>query len=87
MTDSRPGTNGDPIDASCLTEELSRRIGAWIAAQPEPRPTRSEAIRRLLSEALGKTADARQDGAQAIGDEAALPELPPNVEPYDGSPM
>jgi hypothetical protein len=87
MTDSRPETKSEPIDASGLTEELSRRIDGWIAAQPEPRPTRPEAIRRLLAEALGKTADARQDVRQAIGDEAALPELPPNVEPYDGSPM
>jgi hypothetical protein len=30
-------------------------LDAWIAAQPEPRPTRPEAIRRLLAEALGMT--------------------------------
>ena len=30
------------------------QVDAWIAAQPEPRPTRPEAIRRLLSQALGK---------------------------------
>ena len=41
-----------------LSEDLSRRIDAWIATQPEPRPTRREAIRRLLAEALGKADDA-----------------------------
>ena len=30
--------------------------GAYIAAHPEPRPSRPEAIRRLLVEALGKPA-------------------------------
>jgi hypothetical protein len=32
-------------------------LDAWIAAQPEPRPSRPEAIRRLLDEALAKSAD------------------------------
>jgi Arc/MetJ-type ribon-helix-helix transcriptional regulator len=32
--------------------ELTSKLDAWIAAQPEPRPSRSEAIRRLLSAAL-----------------------------------
>jgi len=47
----------EPIDESRLSEDLSRRIDAWIAAQPEPRPTRPEAIRRLLAEALGRVDD------------------------------
>jgi hypothetical protein len=42
---------------SRLSEDLSRRIDAWIAAHPEPRPSRPEAIRRLLNVALGKPAD------------------------------
>jgi hypothetical protein len=33
-------------------------LDAYIASQPDPRPTRPESIRRLLAEALGKTADA-----------------------------
>jgi hypothetical protein len=41
-----------------LRPEMAAAIDAWIAAQPEPRPTRPEAIRRLLAEALGKPADA-----------------------------
>jgi ribosome-binding protein aMBF1 (putative translation factor) len=47
------------VRSARLSEDLSRRIDAWIAAQPEPRPSRSDAIRRILSQALGKTADVK----------------------------
>jgi hypothetical protein len=64
---------------------LSRAVDAWIAAQPEPQPSRPEAIRRLLAEALGKPAETARP---AIADEAALPEIPKSdAEPYDGSPI
>lgn len=39
-----------------LPPDLARMIDEWIAKQPEPRPSRPEAIRRLLAQAL-------QDGA------------------------
>ena len=68
-TPSRRTTTIEPIDESRLSEDLSRRIDAWIAAQPEPRPTRREAISRLLSEVLGKTVDTARP---AISDEAAF---------------
>jgi hypothetical protein len=55
-TPSRPI---EPIDESRLSIDLSKRIDAWIAAQAEPRPSRPEAIRRLLAEALGRADDAR----------------------------
>ncbi|MGJ0535547.1 hypothetical protein [Methylocystis sp.] len=29
-------------------------LDSWIAKQPEPQPTRPEAIRRLIEKALGK---------------------------------
>jgi hypothetical protein len=29
-------------------------LDAWIIAQPEPKPSRPEAIRRLVEKALGK---------------------------------
>jgi hypothetical protein len=29
-------------------------LNAWIAAQPEPRPSRPEAIRRLIKKAIGE---------------------------------
>ncbi len=38
--------------------ETIASLDAWIATQPEPRPSRPEAIRRLLAEALGKPAEA-----------------------------
>jgi hypothetical protein len=31
---------------------MEARLAAWIEAQPEPKPSRSEAIRRLLEQAL-----------------------------------
>ncbi len=31
-----------------LNSELVSKLDAWIEAQPEPKPSRSEAIRRLL---------------------------------------
>lgn len=45
---------------------LSRAIDAWIGSQPEPRPSRPEAIRRILSQALGKTADAGSAAAEDL---------------------
>jgi Arc/MetJ-type ribon-helix-helix transcriptional regulator len=35
-----------------MPESLTARIDAYIEAQPEPRPTRSEAIRHLIDKAL-----------------------------------
>ena len=35
-----------------LTPDLSAMIDEWLALQPEPKPSRSEAIRRLVEEAL-----------------------------------
>ena len=82
MTDPPPErpTEPEPIDQARLSEEARKKVDAWIAAQPEPRPSRSEAIERLL---------AREAAARpAIADEAALPEIPKSdAEPYDGSPI
>jgi Arc/MetJ-type ribon-helix-helix transcriptional regulator len=36
-----------------IPAELDAKLRAWIARQPEPRPSRSEAIRRLLERAIG----------------------------------
>jgi hypothetical protein len=33
--------------------ELETRIAAWIELQPDPKPSRSEAIRRLIEKGLG----------------------------------
>jgi len=34
------------------SDELEARIAAWIERQPEPQPSRSDAIRRLIAEGL-----------------------------------
>jgi hypothetical protein len=82
---SSPTAKIEPIDESRLPETLGIRIDAWIARQPEPRPSRAEAVRRLLDEALAKPAETRRP---TISDEAALPEIPESdAEAYDGSPI
>jgi hypothetical protein len=47
-----------PVESEDVHVRLRRSalgtLDAWIAAQPEPWPTRPEAIRRLLAEALAK---------------------------------
>jgi hypothetical protein len=35
-----------------LPRNISDRLDAWIAAQPDPKPSRPEAIRRLVEAAL-----------------------------------
>jgi hypothetical protein len=48
---------GTLIGLRLLPPNLSA-LDTWIAAQPEPRPSRPEAIRRLLAEALEGRLDA-----------------------------
>jgi Arc/MetJ-type ribon-helix-helix transcriptional regulator len=35
-----------------MSAELEAKITAWIERQPDPRPSRSEAIRRLIERGL-----------------------------------
>jgi Arc/MetJ-type ribon-helix-helix transcriptional regulator len=37
-----------------MPPELEARIDDWIEQQPEPKPSRSEAIRRLIEMGLGR---------------------------------
>ena len=70
------------VDLTPLDRE---RLDAWIAARPEPRPSRSQAAAIILSQAL-ESAGARAH--PAIADASAIPELPEGAaEPYDGAPM
>ena len=62
----RPRVDSEDVHVR-LTRPAVDALDAWTAAQPEPRPTRPEAIRRLLAEALGKTA----------GSDVKSPALPP----------
>ncbi len=48
----RPASGkGDPVQVRLQPQQMSA-LDAWIASQPEPRPSRPEAIRRLLEQAL-----------------------------------
>jgi hypothetical protein len=49
-----------------LQDAALSRLDDWIAAQPEPRPSRPEAIRRILSQSLGKPADAGSIAAEDL---------------------
>ena len=76
---------GTLVGVRLLAPKLSA-LDTWIATQAEPRPTRPEAIRRLLAEALTKPAagsiqsDASLD-CQIAGQEAAIAEMPEHSEP------
>jgi hypothetical protein len=48
----RPATGKDPVASVRIPKELEAAIATWIERQPEPRPTRSEAIRRLIEKGL-----------------------------------
>ena len=52
----RPKVCAQSIHLRLPPAELAR-LDAWIAAQPEPRPSRPEAIRRLLDRALSGEGD------------------------------
>ena len=47
----RPPTGRDPVSAIRLSPDFRERVDAWREAQPD-KPSRSEAIRRLVEEAL-----------------------------------
>jgi hypothetical protein len=49
----RPRVDSEDVHIR-LTRPALATLDAWIASQPEPRPSRPEAIRRLLAGALGK---------------------------------
>lgn len=53
----RPPTGKTPISAIRLHPELRAELDAWIARQPDPKPSRSEAIRRLLERGLAREAE------------------------------
>ncbi|MEQ6331975.1 ribbon-helix-helix domain-containing protein [Sphingobium sp. MK2] len=49
----RPKIGATPVNVRLPPDDLAA-LDQWIAAQPEPRPTRPEAIRRVLAERLGQ---------------------------------
>jgi hypothetical protein len=59
-------------------------LDAWIGQQPEPKPTRPEAIRRLLDERLSHADQRRSDASldrQIAEQKASVAEMPKHLEP------
>ena len=50
----RPRTGIGPSIGLRLYPDLEAKLDAWIEVQPEPKPSKPEAIRRLLGEALDR---------------------------------
>jgi hypothetical protein len=48
----RPRTGIGPVIGVRLYPDMEAEIDAWIAAQPDPKPSKPAAIRSLLAEAL-----------------------------------
>lgn len=48
----RPATGKDPVASVRIPKEVAAAITAWIERQPDPKPSRSEAIRRLIERGL-----------------------------------
>ena len=48
----RPRTGIGPVISVRLYPEMEAALIAWIKRQPEPKPSRSEAIRRLIEKGL-----------------------------------
>ncbi|MEO7826953.1 MAG: hypothetical protein ABIR60_07410 [Allosphingosinicella sp.] len=48
----RPKTGIGPVVGVRLYPDMDAELNAWIADQPEPKPSKPEAIRRLIGVAL-----------------------------------
>ena len=60
----RPPTGAESIHLRLLPDQLAS-VKDWIAAQPRPRPSRPEAIRRLIDLGLIGTQPMRQRSSKA----------------------
>jgi hypothetical protein len=70
IPDTRKSRGRPRIDATQLAVRVPprdlARLDAWISKQPDPKPSRPEAIRRLVAEALGKPIDAGSIAAEDL---------------------
>jgi hypothetical protein len=48
----RPRTGIGPVISVRLYPEMEAALAAWIDGQPKPKPSRSEAVRRLIEKGL-----------------------------------
>ena len=62
----RPTTGSGTAIGLRLNSELDDRLEEWICARPEPRPSRPEAIRSILAEALDKPVTAESIAVDKI---------------------
>lgn len=80
----RPRTDAKPVLVRLPPKALSS-LDTWIARQPEPRPSRPEAIRRLIEEALSRPGEQRQSDAsldrQIAEQETAIADMLEHSEP------
>jgi hypothetical protein len=60
----RPSTGAESIHLRLLPDQLAS-VKDWIATQPKPRPSRPEAIRRLIDLGLAGTQPMRQRSPKA----------------------
>ncbi|MEA3011960.1 MAG: hypothetical protein QOD42_505 [Sphingomonadales bacterium] len=49
----RPRTGVTPMTGVRIPADLDAKLTAWIERQPDPKPSRAEAIRRLIERGLG----------------------------------
>ena len=56
----RPRTGIGPMVGLRLYPTLEAALAEWIAAQPDPKPSKPRAIRQLLTRALGDEARKRR---------------------------
>lgn len=55
----RPPTGIGPVIGVRLYPDMQAELDEWIADQPDPKPSRPEAIRRLIGVALHESAERR----------------------------
>jgi hypothetical protein len=64
-----------------LPQGLTASIDRWAACQPDPKPTRSEAMRRLLQRALGNDLE---EQITEVKQRLAIPEVEMTASPAKG---
>jgi hypothetical protein len=82
----RPATGQVPVTAIRLSDELRTKVDAWALRQ-EDQPPRSEAIRRLIEQALAPTTSLRQRSPESRrkAAELAAEEIDRLGQPSDSS--
>ena len=81
------------VDSELLRARMERplinALDAWIAAQPDPRPTRPEAIRRLLEKSLRSwpTGVELEHRITEVKQQLAVPDIEEGASPAKGMEM